>query len=564
MLLKIAPFWLVCLGAIGLLILVLHLIIRISGARRRTISLAQLHNDQRGGVQSLSFVLTLPVFIWIMMGVIQVSQIMLAQVVVEYAAIAAARAASVWTGEYVYFGQSRGDRWTGEWHSEEDTGIWNEGEGNEKNRNHIGEAPFLLKSQVGRDTVYTIDLQGENEDNAGNEETGMPFSKIAKIRRAAKLACLSIAPSRDTGYSLSEHQMEINATLLNAYMTVAGDTSATPPEAISRRLKNKLAYSMANTFVEAEFFHPSDEPPLQELYDEHHQVNPAYIHKQHPGSPLSREYSGWIPIPTEPGCSDAVCTPDVYSHPDYIGEALSFEPNEMGWQDVITVHVRHNLALLPGPARLLSRFVHDSHDGSDKIAETIETNSQSKETLYTWPLSAFASASNEGETSILRYTQQLGAQPPDSDTPPPPMIIDNSDKIGFAEHRFRFEESSGAPPGYRHNFHRATSPDGWAKWVFTGLSEGTYEVRGTWPHEDGLMMDADYTITDGYGTELATAIINQQLPPRGEEHGGVIWQHLANVTVTRSTLVVTLTASGNVIADAIWIEPVSASENDLK
>ena len=47
-------------------------------------------------MQSLSFVLTLPVFILVMMMIVQVSQLMIGIVVVHYAAFAAARSAAVW------------------------------------------------------------------------------------------------------------------------------------------------------------------------------------------------------------------------------------------------------------------------------------------------------------------------------------------------------------------------------------------------------------------------------------------------------------------------------------
>ena len=47
-------------------------------------------------MQSLSFVLTLPVFIFVMMMIVQVSQLMIGIVVVHYAAFAAARSAAVW------------------------------------------------------------------------------------------------------------------------------------------------------------------------------------------------------------------------------------------------------------------------------------------------------------------------------------------------------------------------------------------------------------------------------------------------------------------------------------
>ena len=374
MLLKIAPFWLICLGIIGLLILVLHLIIRISGARRRTFGLAQLHDDQQGGVQSLSFVLTLPLFIWIMMGVIQVSQIMLAQVVVEYAAIAAARAASVWTGEYV---------------SSED--------GKTEDRNCVGKAAFAFKSQIEGGSLYTIPMSDSGPtSDSGAEDT----VKSSVVRRAAVLGCIPIAPSRDTGNTLSSKHMGIHTALDNAYRALAGEKSAAPPEAVSRRLRNKLAYSMANTFIEAEFFHPSDEVALQE-YHAYYQVNPTYASSTVPAG------EGFGDAGTDPGCTDPECATSFNYDPAYLAEAESFHTNEMGWQDVITVRVRHNLALLPGPGRLLSQFVQGSSDERDKIAENIQKEKPDQETIYTWPLFASASASNEGEKPILRYTQPV-------------------------------------------------------------------------------------------------------------------------------------------------------------
>src|SRR5437763_280558 len=50
-----------------------------------------LHTDQRGSVQSLSFVLTVPLFIMLMLLAVQITQLMIGLVVVHYAAFAAAR-----------------------------------------------------------------------------------------------------------------------------------------------------------------------------------------------------------------------------------------------------------------------------------------------------------------------------------------------------------------------------------------------------------------------------------------------------------------------------------------
>ena len=58
----------------------------LSRARLELGRLRQLHADQRGSAQSLSFVLTLPLFIMVLLFIVQVSQLMIGKVVVEYAA----------------------------------------------------------------------------------------------------------------------------------------------------------------------------------------------------------------------------------------------------------------------------------------------------------------------------------------------------------------------------------------------------------------------------------------------------------------------------------------------
>ena len=85
-----------CLGALGVSFAALVVVWRLSGARLDWRRLARLHRCQQGGVQSLAFVVTLPLFIVIVMFIVQVSQLMIGVIVVNYSAFAAARAASVW------------------------------------------------------------------------------------------------------------------------------------------------------------------------------------------------------------------------------------------------------------------------------------------------------------------------------------------------------------------------------------------------------------------------------------------------------------------------------------
>ena len=79
------------LAVLLVLILAAWALVRFSRAQLRLGRLFELHRDEVGSVQSLSFVLTLPLFIMIMMMIVQVSQLMIGTVVVHYAAYAAAR-----------------------------------------------------------------------------------------------------------------------------------------------------------------------------------------------------------------------------------------------------------------------------------------------------------------------------------------------------------------------------------------------------------------------------------------------------------------------------------------
>ena len=83
-LLACVPWLLVLIASLG----VLYVLARISRARMELGRLRRLHADQQGSAQSLSFVLTLPLFIMVLMFIVQVSQLMIGQVVVEYAAFA--------------------------------------------------------------------------------------------------------------------------------------------------------------------------------------------------------------------------------------------------------------------------------------------------------------------------------------------------------------------------------------------------------------------------------------------------------------------------------------------
>ncbi len=95
---------------------------------------------------------------------------------------------------------------------------------------------------------------------------------------------------------------------------------------IPARLRNKLAYALANTYVEIEIHHCGDQiqggdPPL---------------------------YAD-LNLPFE--------LPSGY-----------FWPNEMGWQDQVYVRVYHQYALLPAAGRLLAQHVSSPDYIADRVA----------------------------------------------------------------------------------------------------------------------------------------------------------------------------------------------------
>ena len=131
--------------------------------------------------------------------------------------------------------------------------------------------------------------------------------KYEKVRAAAVLACLPISPSRDLGATLSAQAVAAADSTVAAYRAI---TAATTTDAkLSERIRNKLAYAMANTAVTIRFFHGSRDPAE---------------------NPLGADFA----------------SPRLGAY---------FRGNEVGWRDPITVTAVHRLALLPGPGRLLAR-----------------------------------------------------------------------------------------------------------------------------------------------------------------------------------------------------------------
>jgi len=306
-------------------LLVLCVLIRASRAKVDLRRLGRLHSDQVGSAQTLSFVLTLPLFVMVMLFIVQVSQLMIAQIVVEYAAVATARAATVWIPAGLP--APEGPNCISMYYPDPDA---------------ADQSPPILDP----------DSAGYGPSAGGMTFVVEPGSvKYDKIASAAVMACMPISPSRDVGAKLSGQGSMAADIIKTAYSALAPASQVNA--ATAKRIENKLAYAMANTAVEIRFRHKNSEPPLA-----------------------------------------------IYFIGDDIGE---FRYNELGWQDQITVTVRHNLALLPGPGRLLARHVVGPSGASDNVSGNVTNQGR----VYTYPLSASAVIGNEGEKPVIPYGYQI-------------------------------------------------------------------------------------------------------------------------------------------------------------
>lgn len=206
--------WLPWLLVIVAGIACLFVLAGISGARLEWNRLRRLHACQAGSVQSLSFVLTLPLFIMIVMFIVQVSQLMVGIAVVHYAAFASARAAIVWIPSNV--------------------------SASLEGANQLAVAPQYSGN------TYQVPVIGA--------ATPMQQWKYRQIWKAAVLACASVSPTTDTS---GKSQVALNRQLYNETVTNSlgqtmssmytslAPTSQPPPQ----RLRNKLAYSAQNTTI---------------------------------------------------------------------------------------------------------------------------------------------------------------------------------------------------------------------------------------------------------------------------------------------------------------------------
>jgi hypothetical protein len=361
----------------------LWLLVRVNRGRFRFRRLWCLHRDQGGSAQSLSFVLTLPLFIVVLFFIVQVSQLMIGTIVVHYAAFAAARAAIVWIPARMAspFDPSSvaAENCVGEYAPDPDTPAENQNFPNDDDLDIVNFHP------TSGGVTYRITQLGPKE---------------AKILPAAWIACLPISPSRDLGLSLPGGASSIANTLKEAYHSLApaGGGSA-PAGAVDARLEHKLAYAIATTFVEMKFYHGNEahlEPPLTRRGG----VDSTVASWDLPYNPESRFQS----------------TPENELGRYEFRASNLYGYHEIGCQDPITVKVTHYFALLPGIGRFLATRNEPPPGGSEDAtqaaiqADTQEARAKAAqmgiglpEKVYMRRIEATCTLGNEGDKSVMGY-----------------------------------------------------------------------------------------------------------------------------------------------------------------
>ncbi len=336
--------------ALAVALVLLVLVCRISGAQIKWRRIARLHKCQQGGVQSLSFVLTMPVFIMIVLFIVQISQLMIATMVVHYAAYAAARSASVWIPAQILGDFDMDD-----------------------------EAENVLPAPIREDNpvMLAYDQQyvsPESQDYDVWEYNGTSgfidrTRKYERIFTAAAMACAPLAPSHDWNY---DNGLQISPVIdATQRMYAATVPSSRSNERIPQRLANKLSYSFLNTTV------------LISFVDKNTLRGPTYNPR--------------VPVRLEDG--EVLRTPE--------GEVVrSWNPHEIGWQDPLTLTVTHHFALLPGPARFLSSRLVRADGLPDQTRDRIRpTTTGNDRQLYVTDIRASATITTEGIKSVVPYLQ---------------------------------------------------------------------------------------------------------------------------------------------------------------
>ncbi len=345
-----------CPGLIALVIccFALVLLVKLCGAKWEIGRLRSLHRCEQGAVQSLSFVLVLPLFIMIVMLIVQISQLMIGRVVLEYAAFATARAASVWIPAEVELLDGEIEK----------QNVLPDG----LTADNVGEDRPTVLSYRRSDLLQSGDANVWNyleeiDENIETNMFGYNSYKYRKIFDAAALACAAVSPSRDV--MLDEGNTRFIPQIGAAKSVYSNMVPASLQNArVPARLSNKISYAYENTVVRISFIDKNTEAGLT----------------YNPRMPIF-EY-------------------DEEGERYYTG-VRDWDRSEVGWQDPVSVTVTHNLALIPGPGRFLAKYIVRADGQPDRVAPRIGRSSG----VYNTRIWASATLTNEGFKSVRPYRQ---------------------------------------------------------------------------------------------------------------------------------------------------------------
>lgn len=359
-------FWL-CVAS-GLMLL----LVQFCGTRIDWRRLRRLNRGEEGSVQSLSLVLTLPVFLMLVLFIVQITQIMVGIMMVNYAAFAAARAASVWIPSDVTTDASFADPPFDNPQIDVDFTAYST-VGDRvipRGATNNGSLQGLLEpANVVAGIVDGSALQGGGYATI-DANSGAGSFKYQKVMLAGIIPCLTISPSRTTSAgSQLPTQLQYTYDALNKLYPVVDPKSKSNGK-ISQRLRNKLAYAANYTTVELKWQNINH--PVPDIMD-----GPTYNPFAHPA----------LNVPP-------------------------WNPNEIGFRDPITVSVKHQFALLPGIGHILWNAI-DKTDATRKAEQADDDRAASRvslqsrtDDLYTVQLEASATFVNEGFKSLVRYAVQ--------------------------------------------------------------------------------------------------------------------------------------------------------------
>jgi len=136
----------------------------------------------------------------------------------------------------------------------------------------------------------------------------------------------------------------------------------------------------------------------------------------------------------------------------------------------------------------------------------------------------------------------------------PATIIDDGDP-GYSQTGTWAASTPGFNGDYRQNTGSAT-----ASWTFSGLIPGAYyTLAATWPAKATFDTATVYTIRDIDRTPVSVTV-NPRTAPADFTDAGVAWKTLGRIRATGDTLVVTLTDTAVVPADAVRLQRLGGDQ----